>query len=581
MLNTLSVTALPASLGILAVLLALLAVAVTLFVVLLVYYRALRSQAEAEWSESVKKEKRKQLKARRQVARAALKAKNENYRTAKMTESFVKLKRKFLLVAIIESVIFGVSCGLLTVGIVLLALKLSAIEINVLYYVLIGVGAALISGGIAFLILRPTNKKVAERLDNEYSLNEKVQTALEYNKHSGTVVELQREDADEKLKTLPKHKPKLSRICRCCAIALVAVAVAITAFMVPAKTVASVNPNLDNTPFAATEIQLGKIRELITNVSSSELKPELKTPIVAELQEFLADIEAADTEGKKQQAIYDTIGGVDEVIAGATSYLKISGAMTNIRQAFYLGQAISSSGNLYRSFTWPETLKEYEQVKTFYSQRADLVNRLTSTPMASLRESFLNDPASINRVSSEIVGALALTGYTDADELYALVMNFATELIRISSSSSVPQESVTSIFSEFESKLSEVMGIQAYNCVMDTYICNKIRDIFSMPCELPEQPADTSENPENPDDPDNPVNPDDPDKPGGGGGSGETQYAGQDEIYDPDEGLYVKYGTLLDRYMQMVEELIRSGKAELTEEQKEIVRNYFSALYGN
>ena len=102
-----------------------------------------------------------------------------------------------------------------------------------------------------------------------------------------------------------------------------------------------------------------------------------------------------------------------------------------------------------------------------------------------------------------------------------------------------------------------------------------------MPCELPEQPADASENPENPDDPDNPVNPDDPDKPGGGGGSGETQYAGQDEIYDPDEGLYVKYGTLLDRYMEMVEELIRSGKAELTEEQKEIVRNYFSALYGN
>ena len=102
-----------------------------------------------------------------------------------------------------------------------------------------------------------------------------------------------------------------------------------------------------------------------------------------------------------------------------------------------------------------------------------------------------------------------------------------------------------------------------------------------MPCELPEQPADSPENPENPENPgSSPSNPDNPINPGDGG-SGDTQYAGQDEIYDPDEGLYVKYGTLLDRYLQMVEEFIGSGKVELTEEQKEIVRNYFSALYGN
>ena len=116
-----------------------------------------------------------------------------------MNEIFKKLKRKKFLTAACIAAGTGVAAGLIAAGSVLLALKLSEININAGWYVLIGLGVAAIAGGVAFWVLLPTDKKVAKEIDREHALNEKVQTMVAFAGDDGDMVELQRQDAEEKL----------------------------------------------------------------------------------------------------------------------------------------------------------------------------------------------------------------------------------------------------------------------------------------------------------------------------------------------------------------------------------------------
>ena len=114
-----------------------------------------------------------------------------------MEKNFLRLKTKYVLMTVLKSVIFGLSCGLLAVGAVLLPLKLKSINIHFGFYILIGVGAALLFGGALFGILfklRLSDVSIAKKLDKDYKLNERVQTVVEYGEDQSDIVSLLRED---------------------------------------------------------------------------------------------------------------------------------------------------------------------------------------------------------------------------------------------------------------------------------------------------------------------------------------------------------------------------------------------------
>ena len=72
-----------------------------------------------------------------------------------MSNEFNRIKKRFLIEAIIKSAACALSAGLFAVGAVLLGLKLGDSAINAGYYVLIGLGAAFAAGAPVFFLLRP------------------------------------------------------------------------------------------------------------------------------------------------------------------------------------------------------------------------------------------------------------------------------------------------------------------------------------------------------------------------------------------------------------------------------------------
>ena len=120
-----------------------------------------------------------------------------------MHENFKKLKTKYVLRALIAALIIGAECAGIAVAVTLLAVLLSDVSFATLWYVLIAVGAAVCATGIAFLCLYPRDKKLAKRLDNQYSLEERTQTALSFVESRGVIYDLQRSDTDRRLPHYP------------------------------------------------------------------------------------------------------------------------------------------------------------------------------------------------------------------------------------------------------------------------------------------------------------------------------------------------------------------------------------------
>ena len=73
-----------------------------------------------------------------------------------MDENFKRLKKKYMLGAIIKSALCGIAAGLAAAGAMLLGFKLGGINISILYYVFAGVCAAALAGGSVFLLTRDT-----------------------------------------------------------------------------------------------------------------------------------------------------------------------------------------------------------------------------------------------------------------------------------------------------------------------------------------------------------------------------------------------------------------------------------------
>lgn len=287
-----------------------------------------------------------------------------------MSERFKKLKRKYLLGAILKSAVCGLSFGLFVAGVVLLSLKLSAISLDVVWYVLMGAGAAVLGCVVAFIFFRPTNKKVATDLDNEFGLEERVQTSLEYGGQEGTILEMQRADTEKRLSGLPKRKLRFSKIWQFCVTAVIAVAIAVTAIFIPAKQASASGGGGggDDDPDAnITKWQLSALSDIIENVKNDlVLDDAVKNQTVPKLEDLK---DKFSVEGIKQKQLEEeaaaTIAAIEGIHNGAVSYLGIASALkqgkTETDAVFALGDAVLRGGNSYRT----SKIMDYPDVEKF------------------------------------------------------------------------------------------------------------------------------------------------------------------------------------------------------------------------
>lgn len=489
-----------------------------------------------------------------------------------MDGTFGQLQKKRKKAALIASVAGGLSLGLIVAGGLLLAFKLKQSDFPVWGYPLIGLTAAVLCWAALFFALRPNDKKFAKKLDREYRLQEKTQTMLAFRQRQGELIALQREDAYEKLEAVPQRKYGLQPFLKLIALPVLAVALFITAVAVPVPQ--TVDPAAEITDFE----KLG-LKNLITEISGSSLESELKTSVVGVLEGILADLSLSQTENAKKTKVFACVAAIDKLIEEENSYGEIASQLTNGDQTVLIASAISDGVGVFDSSV---SLSSYERVTALEESLERLIEANLGLPLAALEEEILDAEdvgGALQTLSEAITAALAASEVEEEDALYSGTQTFASKISSVAVSETVAQ-TVSVIFDSYVYELTQALCVQAYNCVIDLYIRIRLSDILSIPIEefpeniVDERPlidSDTSGGEDSNGDPNT------TDRENGGYGKGDTIYGGDSYIYEPDAEEHVKYGSVLDKYYAIVEELIRNG--DYTEEEQKAIRAYYSMLY--
>lgn len=518
-----------------------------------------------------------------------------------MGEAFLKIKRKYLLAAILKSAVIGVACGLFAVGTLLLALKLSAVALAAGVYVLIGIGGALLAGGVSFLLLRPTDAKVARRLDTEYDLRERVQTALAYAQQSGELYELQREDTRATLRALQLKKPTFKQIWQYVFVGVTSLALLLTAALLPMRINASGEsgapppPAWEELPFAVSAFQLARIEGLKEDVAGFPLGDSLKEQITGSLETLVTELKGAQSNGDMKGAVRSAVQSVDNACKAESSYFKLGSSLKNLARVD-LAKVIAAGAETYRDVPMTSS----KAVKDFYGARLDTTDTAIEEYLtdftAHIKSAFTHDPAAASGILSGIHMGIILSNVSGSDALY-LKLNDLTLLLDALLPEAIEaepvyegegaemhevftpaqralMEKIDAAMGTFAYGLSDLLAEQSFRFAADAFVYASILDILGLSEEeyalpigwnLLRQLGDEGGT----DGGDDKTN-------SGGYGDGNVEYGSDDLIYDPDTGEYVPYGQLINKYYAIVNELLLEGR--LTEEQANIIRAYFEML---
>ncbi|MDE7168226.1 MAG: hypothetical protein K2O28_05185 [Clostridia bacterium] len=519
-----------------------------------------------------------------------------------MSESFEKLKHKHLLEAVIKSVICGVSCGLFAVGVVLLALKLSGVDLHFGFYILIGAAVAAGSGTGLFFVFRPTDVKSAKRIDKEYGLNEKVQTMVEFADQEGDILVLQREATGEILNNLPKRQLTAkslwqyfvtTRLWQCVACAVLAVAIIVPALAIPPLTrddgsgTASGNTGATERGPEFWEYSLEQqaaIADLILDLRNCSLDDATIKPAFIQIVEDMdKTLKSVDTQTRMKQCIYATVQMLDGVTDTANTYQKICEHLKAYDEE--LATAIPNAVAVYKSSY--AQLTNFRFIKALEYELGDMIAEvLEEVVLASCTplhlESNSDNGAKLNAFVGGLTASLTASGVNEDDALYGCVNDLRVSLrntynlVGKGYGISTLNTQIDGAFDTFKNGLVTILKEQSYNRIMDVFTRRKLSDIFGVPLgELPVL-SDANEGTSGGNTPGTDPGgntPGGPGDPNGGYGSGEIIFGSNDKIFDPDTGEYVEYGKLLNEYYQRFFDRILNGDFEYVSE-------YFNILFG-
>ena len=176
------------------------------------------------------------------------------------------------------------------------------------------------------MCFRTNDKKIAVRLDGEFRLNERIQTALLYQNKEGEIIDLQREDTVAALKSTKKLA--------FCNLALTIVLAALLLVGVCALPVVAVYANPDRAPEAQepvdpprdlTDWEWEALDELIDHVKASEkADPNAKSGMVNELEGLRALLVDGVSESSLQLFVENTASNIRNKVTDANDQSGVS-----------------------------------------------------------------------------------------------------------------------------------------------------------------------------------------------------------------------------------------------------------------
>ena len=462
-----------------------------------------------------------------------------------MGKGFSKFKRKLRAGAVIRAAVFGLSLGLLAVSGLWLTAKLTAAEPDFFRYSLYGGAVAAIGLAVMLLILLPTKRRIARRVDKHLSLGEKTQTMLAFRKDNSPMVALQREDTDRILRETPKKRVK--GVCTWLFVLIpVAVALTLTATaLVPAKEPPAPPPVVENN-FTITPWQTQALKDLIEKVKASDMEEQPKEATVKQLESLLIKLGSIKKEPAMKEAVISCIEGIHKAVSEHNTYDT-------------LAQALFKSPS--------DTVQDLGGAVN--SLKALLVGEWMNTTATALTEGGIT-PAEL---AAGITQSLTASGVDPENEVYMALLAFAVELAAMPDTT---EETVAPVMAKAEENLNAALFIQATNEEVEDDTIYTLLYIFGM--KASEVPEHIFNNPDDPRGEDDYEEEDDLDHIHSGGlGSGEMIFGSNDTIYDPDREAYVTYGEVLGDYYARITDLLVDGK--LTPELEDALNDYFAILF--
>ena len=463
-----------------------------------------------------------------------------------MGKGFSKFKRKLRGGAVLRAVIFGLSLGLVTVSVMWLIAKLSAVEPDFIGYSLYG-GIAAAAGLLAMLlILLPTKKRIARRVDQHLRLGEKTQTMLAFRKDTSPMAELQRADTDRILQETPRRKVK--GVCTWLFVLIPVVAILTFGgiMMVPAKQPPEPPPVIENN-FAITPWQTQAVKDLIEKVKTSDMEVEPKEGVVKQLESLLIKLGSIKKEPAMKEAVISCIEGIHAVVSNHNTYDILADTM----------------------FGSPS-----DGVQDLGSAIDSLQALLIGEWMNNTKTAVLDRTVSPSTLATGITQALTLSGVDTENEVHIALLAFTVGLTALPEDRL--EEEVGALFTKAEEALNSALYIQAVNEEVEDDTIYTLLSIFGIKAsEVPEHIFNDPDDPRREED----YEPeDDLDKIHAGGlGSGEMIFGSDDTVYDPDREAYVTYGEVIGGYYAKISELLVDGN--LPPELEEALNDYFAILF--
>ncbi|MBQ8415956.1 MAG: hypothetical protein IJX13_03505, partial [Clostridia bacterium] len=247
-----------------------------------------------------------------------------------MGKGFLRLKKKIYLNILIKSLLCGLAVGLLVLSTLLYLDRQMIREIELFVSILCSVGVMFLVTGLLFLILRPSKRRLARRLDRKLQLKEQVQTMVAFEGETGEMYSLQREHTDSILAEAPLKRLKMMRGVWISAVATtLSLAALVTVVLIPQKQAAEPvtpegPPQKEETPFEVSEWQLIRLQNLIKEVKESHMTDGAKTSVVLSLENLLTELPGVKTASAMKNAVVDVIKEVRAVVKETNTYRAVS-----------------------------------------------------------------------------------------------------------------------------------------------------------------------------------------------------------------------------------------------------------------
>ena len=480
-----------------------------------------------------------------------------------MGEGFKKFKRKMCVGAWIRGSLLGVAVGCVIAAVLTTLSKFEILTIDKIIMLIASVAPAVAVAGIVVLVLMPSEKRAAKKIDRALNFGERAQTMVAYKQHNGPMIALQRVDADNRLSAATTRGVGLRGIVAITVAFVLAAAMLVTAFVIPGKAEALDDSNEEiDIPWAISEYQRVALEDLIREVRESEMEQEAKDSTVDTLEDLLyALTKVVETESEMKETVIAAIVDVDLISDNANTYLAISRKM--------LESEDDSMQKLGKIIELLDPLSVRDKMDVLY------VSNFMVSDVADLATAFA---AGIE---------LALEGAMTDNEIYLNIAlyNFADSLRLVGSDGDSSNDGLQTdnAFATACDDLVDALSYQKTNLEMRDKVIAKLTELFGIKAdELPDLnanlPSDGNVGGDKNDENVKPEDDEDEVVSDGGIGTGNIIY-GSDEsyIYDPEKKETVLYGESLGAYHGKYLEDVLSG--QISDEFKDLLDAYFDVLF--